>query len=198
MLGPLRRGMCSSSSPAAAVVSSVVAAVATAGLEPLSRRWGRGSQRCGALAMKCGMTHAWLPSGLQLPLTMVEVQDLQVVKAHRVPITEGEGLNLQLGGGWQKAKRINRAQVGQFESRGLPLKRYMREFRVSEDAVLPIGTSITARHFVAGAPLRAAAPSVGAECWCRVWVPSVCVDWSRRGEVSSRACVPAPATRHAR
>merc|ERR1719424_2379079 len=41
-------------------------------------------------------------------------------------------------------------QAGQFESHGLPLKRYLRDFRVTEDALLPIGTSITVRHFVVG------------------------------------------------
>ena len=54
------------------------------------------------------------------------------------------------GGGWQKRKRVSAALAGQFETHGLPLKRYVRDFRVTEDALLPIGTSITARHFVVG------------------------------------------------
>ena len=37
-----------------------------------------------------------------------------------------------------------------YESRMLPLKRRLREFRVTPDALLPVGTSITARHFVPG------------------------------------------------
>ena len=85
------------------------------------------------------MTQAWQPDGKVVPLTIIEVQDVQVVQAKRVPTSEGEGLNLQLGSGWQKRKRLNRPDAGQFESRGLPLKRYLREFRVSEDAQLPVG-----------------------------------------------------------
>lgn len=125
-------------------------AMLSAGMEPLSRIWRADSRRCGAIGMKCGMTHGWLPSGERLPLTIVEVQDVQVVQAKRVPTSEGTGLNLQLGAGWQKRKRLSKADAGQFEARGLPLKRYMREFRVSEDALLPVGTSVTARHFVPG------------------------------------------------
>jgi hypothetical protein len=32
----------------------------------------------------------------------------------------------------------------------VPLKRKLREFPVTEDALLPVGTSITVRHFVPG------------------------------------------------
>jgi len=123
---------------------------APAGFAQPSRVWRKSSLRCGALGMKCGMTQAWQPDGKVVPLTIIEVQDVQVVQAKRVPTSEGEGLNLQLGSGWQKRKRLNRPDAGQFESRGLPLKRYLREFRVSEDAQLPVGTTICARHFVPG------------------------------------------------
>ena len=32
----------------------------------------------------------------------------------------------------------------------MPLKRKLREFPVTEDALLPVGTTITVRHFVPG------------------------------------------------
>lgn len=57
---------------------------------------------------------------------------------------------LQLGGGWQKRKRLTHHEAAMFEKRGLAYKRYLGEFRVSEDALLPVGTTITARHFVPG------------------------------------------------
>ena len=73
---------------------------------------------------------------------------MQVVQQKR---PEREGFYaLKLGGGWQKRKRLSKALAGQFEKVGLPLKRYMREFEVTEDAMLPVGTSITARHFAPG------------------------------------------------
>jgi len=98
--------------------------------------------------MKCGMTHTWTSWGKWIPLSIIEIQDVQVVQ-QKFEYKEGF-FALKLGAGWQKRKRLNRAQAGMFEKFNLPLKRYMREFRVTEDAMLPVGTSITARHFVPG------------------------------------------------
>jgi len=40
--------------------------------------------------------------------------------------------------------------VGHFRAQGVPLKRKLREFPVTEDALLPVGTPITVRHFIPG------------------------------------------------
>lgn len=40
--------------------------------------------------------------------------------------------------------------MGHFRAQGVPLKRKLREFPVTEDALLPVGTPITVRHFVPG------------------------------------------------
>jgi len=98
--------------------------------------------------MKCGMTQAWDATGRRVPLTVVELQDVQVIKVRKAM---QDGIDaLQVAAGWQKRKRLRTDQANQFLSKGLPLKRYMREFNVTEDALLPVGTSITARHFVPG------------------------------------------------
>ena len=91
---------------------------------------------------------AWSATGQRLPITIIELQDLQVVK-RRTEMLDGFNA-LQLGGGWQKRKRMTFQEATFFEKRGLAYKRYLREFPVSEDALLPIGTSINARHFVPG------------------------------------------------
>ena len=114
----------------------------------ISRDWTPRSKRCGALGMKCGMTQAWNRWGQLIPLTVIEIQDCQVIQV-KTPEREGFAA-LQLGAGWQKRKRLNKSAVRHFESRALPLKRYLREFKVTEDALLPVGTSITAAHFVPG------------------------------------------------
>lgn len=98
--------------------------------------------------MKCGMTTAWSATGQRVPITVVELQDLQVVKRRT---QEVDGFSaLQLGGGWQKRKRLTYHEAVTFEKRGLAYKRYLAEFRVSEDALLPVGATITAAHFVPG------------------------------------------------
>ena len=40
--------------------------------------------------------------------------------------------------------------MGHFRAQGVPMKRKLREFPVTEDALLPVGTSIGVRHFVPG------------------------------------------------
>ena len=137
LLGGQRRALCTAAESSLAALKG-----------GMSRDWSANSKRCGALGMKCGMTHAWSSYGEWLPLTVVELQDVQVVQRKEA---EKHGFfALKVGSGWQKRKRVNAAFAGQFYSNGLPLKRYMREFRVTEDAMLPVGTSITARHFAAG------------------------------------------------
>ena len=91
---------------------------------------------------------AWTAAGKKVPLTCIELQDLQVVKRRE---EWRDGVNaLQLGGGWQKRKRMTTGEANAFDSLGLAYKRYLREFRVTEDALLPVGTTINARHFVPG------------------------------------------------
>ena len=58
--------------------------------------------------------------------------------------------SLQLGAGSRKPKQVNAAHRGHFAKQGVPIKREVSEFRVSEDAMLPVGTAIGAAHFVAG------------------------------------------------
>jgi large subunit ribosomal protein L3 len=91
---------------------------------------------------------AWSAVGERVPVTIVELQDLQVCKV-RTRMSDGL-CALQLGGGWQKRKRMSLAEARQYETRGLAYKQYVREFPVTEDALLPVGTTITARHFVPG------------------------------------------------
>ena len=51
---------------------------------------------------------------------------------------------------FEKPKQLSAALRGHFEAQGVPLKREVAEFRVSEDALLPVGTVLGASHFVAG------------------------------------------------
>ena len=112
------------------------------------RDWTPVSKRVGAIGMKCGMTHQWTADGTIVPITVLEIQDLQVVKVRR---RMSEGVDaLQVGGGWRKRKQLRKDMANHFSSKGLPFKRHLREFAVTEDALLPVGTTITARHFVPG------------------------------------------------
>ena len=85
------------------------------------RDWSPSSRRVGVVGMKCGMTHDWSASGVRVPITVVELQDVQVSKV-RERMHDGVDA-LQLAGGWQKRKRLRKDDARQYESRGLPLKR---------------------------------------------------------------------------
>ena len=55
-----------------------------------------------------------------------------------------------MGAGYRKLKSLDPTMACFYLKRGLPFKHDMVENKVSEDAVLPVGTHITAAHFVAG------------------------------------------------
>ena len=69
----------------------------------------------------------------------------------QVKTQEKEGYTaLQLGAGSKKAKRLNRSERGHFIAGDVPFSAELTEFRVSPDAILPVGTAIGASHFSAG------------------------------------------------
>ena len=54
---------------------------------------------------------------------------------------------LQLGVGEAKLKRVNITTAGQYKGKDIKPKRELHEFRVTPDAILPVGTTIKAAHY---------------------------------------------------
>jgi large subunit ribosomal protein L3 len=104
--------------------------------------------RSGVIAQKVGMTRVFTDAGEHVPVTVLKVDNCQVV-AHRTKDRNGYTA-LQLGVGKAKVKNVSKAERGRFAVAKLEPKRKLAEFRVSDDAVIPVGAEIMADHFVPG------------------------------------------------
>jgi large subunit ribosomal protein L3 len=104
--------------------------------------------RSGVIAQKLGMTRIFTDAGEHVPVTVLKVDQCQVV-AHRT-LTNNGYTALQLGVGRAKVKNVSKAERGRFAVANVEPKRKLAEFRVSEDAVIPVGAEITVDHFIAG------------------------------------------------
>ncbi len=104
--------------------------------------------RSGVIAQKVGMTRIFTDAGEHIPVTVLKVDNCQVV-AHRTKEKNGYTA-LQVGVGKAKVKNVSKAERGRFAVAQVEPKRKLAEFRVSEDAVIPVGAEITADHFIAG------------------------------------------------
>lgn len=115
--------------------------------------------RSGVIARKLGMTRVFNDSGEHVPVTVLQLDDCQVVDVRTM---ERDGyLAVQLGAGKAKVKNVAKAQRGQFAKAQVEPKKKLVEFRVSEDAVLDVGDWVLASHFVAGQHVDVTGTSVG-------------------------------------
>ncbi len=104
--------------------------------------------RTGVIAKKMGMTRLFKDDGRHVPVTVLALENLQVV-ARREADRDGY-VALQLGAGVAKAKNVAKPQRGHFGKAEVEPKAKLAEFRVADDALLDVGAEISADHFVAG------------------------------------------------
>ena len=115
--------------------------------------------RSGVIAQKVGMTRVFTEAGAHVPVTVLRLANCQVV-AHRTMDKNGY-VALQLGSGTRKVKNVSKAERGNFAIAKVEPKRTVTEFRVSEDAMIPVGAEITADHFVPGQFVDVTGTSIG-------------------------------------
>ncbi len=104
--------------------------------------------RSGLIAQKVGMTRIFTADGTHVPVTVLKVDTCQVVSTRS---EEKDGyVAVQLGYGQAKVKNVNKAQRAQFAAAKVEPKKKVVEFRVSPDAVLEVGSELSADHFIVG------------------------------------------------
>lgn len=115
--------------------------------------------RSGVIAKKLGMTRLFLEDGRQVPVTVLQLDNLQVV-AQRTAERDGYSA-VQLGAGTAKAKNVTAPMRGHFAAANVAPKRKIAEFRVSADNMIGVGEEITADHYAEGQFVDVAGTSIG-------------------------------------
>ena len=105
--------------------------------------------RTGVIAKKVGMTRLFQEDGRHVPVTVLALEDCQVV-SHRTADRDGY-FALQVGSGEAKQKNVAKPQREAFAKAEVGLKMKVAEFRLeNEEGLMPVGSTISAEHFVAG------------------------------------------------
>src|SRR5947209_19055508 len=104
--------------------------------------------RTGLLAKKLGMTRLFRDDGTHVPVTVLHLDQVQVVDART---EERDGYTaVQLGWGAAKVKNVTKPNKGHFAAAKVEPKARLAEFRVDADAMLVPGATLSAAHFVVG------------------------------------------------
>jgi large subunit ribosomal protein L3 len=115
--------------------------------------------RTGLIAKKLGMSRIFDVDGTHVPVTVLQVDGLEVVA---VKTQEKDGYtSVQLGCGKVKEKNLSKPLKGYFAKANIEPKQKLAEFRVSEDCLLSVGDKLSAEHFVPGQFVDVCGTSIG-------------------------------------
>lgn len=104
--------------------------------------------RTGVIARKEGMSRVFSEEGYHIPVTVLKIDNCQVVAARE---QDKDGyVALQIGAGQAKVKRVSKAQRGHFAKSKVEPKQKIAEFRVDSENIIELGAEIGANHFVVG------------------------------------------------
>jgi len=115
--------------------------------------------RTGLIARKEGMTRIFTEDGRQIPVTVLKLDDCQVV-GHRTEEKNGY-TSVQMGAGKAKINRTSKAMRAVFANAKVEPKKKVVEFRVTAENLPEIGATASAAHFLVGQKVDASATSKG-------------------------------------
>ncbi len=116
-------------------------------------------ERTGILAKKLGMTRIFTEDGVNVPVTVLALENCQVI-AHKTEERDGYTA-LQMGAGAAKPKRVSKAERERFAKARVAPKRKLVEFRVVPEGLIEVGATMNADHFVAGQKVDVSGISIG-------------------------------------
>lgn len=115
--------------------------------------------RTGLIAQKLGMSRVFTEIGEHVPVTVLKVDNCQVV-AQKTAERDGYDA-VQIGAGVAKVKNVSKPMRGHFAKAKVEPKRKVAEFRVSADNLLEPGKELSAKHFVVGQYVDVSGSSIG-------------------------------------
>jgi len=115
--------------------------------------------RSGVIAQKVGMTRIYTDEGINVPVTVLRMEKVQVVSQRT---QEKNGYTaVQLGAGAAKVKNTSKAMRGHFAVAKVEPKRKLAEFRVTEENLIPVGAEIIAAHYMPGQYVDVTGTTIG-------------------------------------
>ncbi|KAI0064585.1 mitochondrial 50S ribosomal protein L3 [Artomyces pyxidatus] len=146
--------------PSCRQIHSSVVANATATTSAV--KWTPDSIRTGVIARKRGMTAMWDDQGVRFPVTVLQLEECQVTaNVTTVRKDQSEYHAVQVAASDRPAKTATKQMLGHFRKAGVAPKRIVKEFPITPDAHVPVGTTLSAVHFVPGQFVDVIANSIG-------------------------------------
>uniref|UniRef100_UPI00398E7A4D large ribosomal subunit protein uL3m isoform X2 n=1 Tax=Pristiophorus japonicus TaxID=55135 RepID=UPI00398E7A4D len=123
--------------------------------------WEPGTHRVGLVATKLGMMPLWTKAGEKHAVTLLQVQDCHVVSCTSKEQYDGKRPALVVGG--KNTSPFNKPEsvMEKYRLAGIPAKRKITVFRVSENAIIKPGTPLYAAHFRPGQYVDVTAKTIG-------------------------------------
>ena len=115
--------------------------------------------RTGLVARKLGMTRLFTEDGTHVPVTVLKVDNCQVV-AQRTQEKDGYTA-IQLGVDAAKPKNVTKALRGHYAKASVEPKRKLVEFRVPAEGLVDVGAELSVEHFIVGQFVDVTGTTVG-------------------------------------
>ena len=111
------------------------------------------------LGKKIGMTQVFTEDGQLIPVSVIQAGPCQVVQKKT---EEVDGYTaVQVGYEDKKERRANKPEKGHFQKANVPVKKYLKEFKLNNAAELNVGDELTVEQFADGDVLDVTGTSKG-------------------------------------